>query len=89
MWQLRNYGVYQPPGGLRPVLAVRAGSVYYLYDKTFGPALPPRFRVEPGGSITNWHGDPVDWTAEDLVDTGETRDIDIHGVPPHTDSDSH
>jgi hypothetical protein len=87
MRQLRNYGVYQPPGDLKPVLAVRAGVIYYLYDKAHGAALPPRFRVEPDGSVTNWHGERVGWTAADLVDTGETRDIGVSGVPPHTDSD--
>jgi hypothetical protein len=77
MRQLRNYGIYQPPGGLRPIMAVRAGNVYYLYDKTVGDALSPRFRVEPDGSVTNWHGERVGWTSADLVDMGETRDIDV------------
>ena len=81
MRQLRNYGVYQPPGTLRPVFAVRAGVIYYLYDKTHGPALSPRFRVEPDGSIINWHGERVGWTSADLVDTGETRDFDITRRP--------
>lgn len=88
MRQLRNFGVYQPPGGLRPVVAVRAGAVYYLYDKVYGPALSPRFRVEPDGGVTNWHGDHLTWAVADLVDTGETRDIDAPAVQPHTDPDS-
>jgi hypothetical protein len=87
MWQLRNYGVYQPPGALRQVCAVRAGEVYYLYDKMYGPALMPRFRVEPDGSVTNWHGKHVAWTAADLVDTGETHDIYLPAVPPNTKPD--
>ena len=86
MWQLRNYGVYQPPGGLKPVIAVRAGAVYYLYDKVYGAALPPRFRVELDGSITNWHGDRLTWTVADLADTGVSHDT---GVQPGNDPDSH
>jgi hypothetical protein len=57
MRQIRNYGIYQPPGNLRPVYAVRADGVYYLYDSEYEAALSPRFRVEPGGDITNWHGE--------------------------------
>jgi hypothetical protein len=86
MRQLRNGGVYQPPGDLRPVFAVRAGGVYYLYDRVYGAALRPRFRVEPDGGVTDWHGDRASWTAEDLVDTGETRGADPPCAPPGTDS---
>lgn len=72
MRPLRDYGIYVPPGGLRPVFVVRAEGVYHLYDVAYGPALPPRFTVRPDGAITDWHGERVDWAAEDLRDAGET-----------------
>ena len=87
MQQLRYYGVYQPPGDLKPVLAVRAGTVYYLYDKVHGAALPPRFRVESDGSVINWHGDSVGWNTADLIDTGETRDVGVSGISPDINSE--
>jgi hypothetical protein len=71
---LRNFGVYQPPHGIRPVYAVPAGDDYYLYDAEYGVLLHPRFKVEAGGRVTDWHGEAAEWTAADLVDTGETHD---------------
>ena len=70
--KLRPNGVYQPPGGLRPVVAVPAYDGYYLYDSEHGTRLPPRFEVKADGRVESWHGEPVPWLAEDLVDTGET-----------------
>ena len=73
MRELRDQGVYLPPVGFsRPVRAVRSGEVYLLYDAEFGDRLPPRFEVGPGGAVVDWHGEPARFTADDLVDTGET-----------------
>ena len=72
MRELRHYGVYLPPGGLRPVYALRDGGVYRLYDSEYGGRLPPRFIVRPEGAVTNWHGEPANWSVEELADTGET-----------------
>ena len=73
MRKLRPYGIYQPPGGPRPVYAVPAYEGYYLYDSEHGARLPPRYEVKPDGRVESWHGEPVSWRADDLVDTGETR----------------
>jgi hypothetical protein len=73
MRQLRNVGIYRPPGGLRPVYAVYADGVWYLYDSEHGAILPPRFTVHSDGTVTNWHGERVGWTAEAFIDTGERR----------------
>ena len=70
--ELRTYGIYQPPEGLRLVYAVPADEGYYLYDREYGERLPPRFDVKPDGRIESWHGDPVGWSADELGDTGET-----------------
>ena len=72
MRKLRPYGIYRPPGEMRPVYAVPAFGGYYLYDVEYGIRLPPRFEVKPEGGVESWHGEPVTWRADDLVDTGET-----------------
>jgi hypothetical protein len=70
--KLRPNGIYRPPGGLRPVFAVPAHGGYHLYDSEYGFRLPPRFEVKPDGRVESWHGEPVRWGADDLVDTGKT-----------------
>ena len=71
--KLRPYGIYRPPGDLRPVYAVPAINGYYhLYDSGYGARLPPRFEVKPGGRVESWHGEPVSWSADELADTGKT-----------------
>ena len=72
MRQLRAYGIYKLPGVSRPVFAVPADGGYLLYDSLRGQDLPPRFEVKPDGRVTNWHGDELELTAEQLEDTGET-----------------
>lgn len=69
---LRDRGIYQPPGELRPVRAVRSGDLYSLYDAEFGDRLPPRFTVDAQGKVLDWHGERAPFTAEDLVDASET-----------------
>ena len=71
MRQLRAYGIYKLPGVSRPVFAVPDGGGYLLYDSLLGRDLPPRFGVKPDGRVTNWHGDELGLSVEDLEDTGE------------------
>lgn len=72
MRQLRAYGIYKLPGVSRPVFALPAGGGYFLYDSPRGQVLPPRFEVSPDGRVTNWHGEELEMTVEELEDTGET-----------------
>ena len=73
MRRLRPYGIYRPPGSLRPVYAIPGpDGDFYLYDAEYGPRLPPRFEVKPDGAIETWHGEPVLWRADEMVDTGDT-----------------
>ena len=74
MCELRSHGIYQPPGDLRRVVAVRSSDGYFLYDHEYFTALPPRFEVRPDGSVLDWHLEPAGWGADDLIDTGETFD---------------
>ena len=74
MRELRNYGIYQPPGTPRRVVAVPNGAGYFLYDYVYFTALPPRFEVKMDGSVLDWHLEPTGWDADDLLDTGETLD---------------
>lgn len=71
--QLMAYGIYKLPGVSRPVFALPADGGYFLYDSLCGQHLPPRFEVKPEGRVTNWHGDDLELTVEQLEDTGETR----------------
>jgi hypothetical protein len=72
MRRLRTYGIYKLPGVSRPVFAVPAEGGYLLYDSLLGEDLPPRFKVEPDGRVTNWHGDRMEVSLEEFEDTGET-----------------
>ena len=72
MRELRPYGIYRPPGGLRPVYAVPAYGGYYLYDSEYGDKLSPRFEVKPDGRVESWHGEPVRWRADEMEDTGKS-----------------
>jgi hypothetical protein len=72
MRHLRAYGIYKLPGVRRPVYAVPDGGGYLLYDSLLGRELPPRFEVKPDGRVTNWHGDELGPSVEELEDTGET-----------------
>ncbi len=74
MRELRNFGVYQPPGGQRRVVAVVNGDGYFLYDHEYFTTLPPRFTVKADNSVLDWHLRPAGWGADDLLDTGETFD---------------
>jgi hypothetical protein len=71
MRQLRPYGIHTLPG-VRPVFALPCEEGYLLYDALLGAELPHRFEVKPDGRITNWHGDEISSSVEQLVDTGET-----------------
>ena len=73
MRKLRDLGIYRPPGGQRPVYAMRNGDGYFLYDAQYGALLPPRFKVTGDGEVLDWHGEPARWTVEDLADMGETH----------------
>jgi hypothetical protein len=70
MRQLRAYGIYKLPGNVRPVFALPSDGGYFLYDSLRGRDLPPRFEVKSDGRITNWHGERLELTAEQLEDTG-------------------
>jgi hypothetical protein len=74
MRHLRPYGIYKLPDVLRPAYPVPAGGKFYLYDFKFGSSVPPRFVIEEDGRIVNWHGELMPFTANDLIDTGESFD---------------
>lgn len=75
MRELRHKGIYLLPGEGRPVRAVRSKEDgYNLYDAELGERLPPRFTVDARGAVLDWHGDPAAFTADELIDTGETSE---------------
>lgn len=72
MRQLRNFGVYRLPDGLRYV-AVRGGSgKYYLFSADEWPRLPPVFEITADGRVLRWFNSGPEWFAEQLEDTDAT-----------------
>ena len=77
MFTLRPHAVYRLPGVSRPLLAVpvdRGG--YILYDSRLGSAAPPRFTVDSGGRLVDWHGEQTPWTAADLSEVDGQERVD-------------
>lgn len=82
---MREGGVYLLPDGERLVATADHRGGYFLYTPPVWEAFrgwgPAAYDVTPEGPIVTCEGARTTWLAEDLADTGETRDDALRDLP--------
>lgn len=80
--KMREGGVYALPDGRRLVATHDHRGGYFLYAPQVWSAFhgwgPAEYDVMPEGPIVTCEGRRTPWSINDLTDTGETEQADLH-----------